>query len=149
MSTIAKLEQNLFRRVNAVLEPALRKGIGSSRFTRASLIVLETTGFKSGQQRRTPLWSVRLGPYRMVSTARGERSFWVKNIRLQPSVSYYVGGKQRQSNALVLTQGEPLPKSAKLTPFLRRLTDLVSRYAREGWAIAILTPVDQHEVLPN
>ncbi len=143
MSAFTNLEQTLFRRVNAVLEPALRKGIGSFSFTRASLIVLETTGFKSGLQRRTPLWSLRLGRYRMVSTARGDRSFWIKNMQLEPQVSYYVGGKQRRSTALVLSQGQPLPESANLTPFLRKLTDVVSQYAGQGWAFAILTPANQ------
>lgn len=138
--SFAKLEQTVFRSLNGIVEPAVRMGIGSPRFTPASLIVLETTGFKSGQQRRTPLWSVRLGPYRIVSTGRGERSFWVKNLRKDSKVSYWVGGKRRESNALVIAQNDQPADSETLTPFLRKVTDLISRYAREGWAFAILTP---------
>lgn len=67
----AKLEQAVFRRLNAVVEPAVRSGIGSTTLAPASLIVLETVGSKSGLRRRTtPLWSIKLGRYRVVSTAR-------------------------------------------------------------------------------
>jgi hypothetical protein len=49
-----KLEKTIFRALNAVVEPAVRKGIGSPRFSPAGLIVLETTGFKSGQPLQPP-----------------------------------------------------------------------------------------------
>ena len=82
------LERNFFRRLNSVVEPAVRRGIASSRLTPASLIVLETTGFKSGKQRRTPLWSIGLGRYRIVSTVRGDRSFWIRNLQKEPKGSF-------------------------------------------------------------
>lgn len=134
------LEQRLFRSVNSIVEPAVRKGIGSPRFAPASLIVLQTTGFKSGQQRRTPLWSLRFGPYRLVGTARGERSFWVKNLRQQSRVSYFVGGKERLSDALVLTHVDQTEDLSAYTPFLSLLIRVVNRYSRDGWDFAILLP---------
>ena len=76
---LAAFEQKVFRNLNSVVEPAVRRGFGSPTRAPAGLIVLETVGFKSGTTRRTPLWSLRLGRYRVVSTARGNRSFWVKN----------------------------------------------------------------------
>ena len=82
-----KIEQRVFRRLNAVVEPAVRRGIGSPALAPASLIVLETVGFKSGKKRRTPLWSVCLGGYRIVSTARGDRSYWVRNLQRRPRVN--------------------------------------------------------------
>ncbi len=72
---VQKLEQKFFRALNSVVEPAVRKGIGSSRITPASLIVMETTGFKSGKMRRTPLMAMRVGKYILVATFRGGRSF--------------------------------------------------------------------------
>ena len=105
------------------------------------VIVLETVGFKSGLQRRTPLWSVRLGGYRVVSTARGERSLWVKNLLQQPKASYYLGGKLRESQAIVIADGAPQYSAAALSPFMRKVTEVFARYARSGWAFAILVPV--------
>ena len=103
----AGLEQKLFRSLNSVVEPAVRRGFGSPTLAPAGLIVLETVGFKSGTKWRAPLWSLRLGRYRVVSTARGNRSFWVKNLLRQPRVSYYVGGRIRASRAIVIAEGAP------------------------------------------
>jgi deazaflavin-dependent oxidoreductase (nitroreductase family) len=140
-TSFAKIEKNLFRRVNSIVEPAVRKGLGSPRLAPAGLIVLETTGFKSGQQRSTPLWSFRLGRYRLVSTARGDRSFWVKNLLKEPKVAYYVGGKRRESNAVVIAGDAPPKGSVELSPVMQKLSKLLHRYAQKGWAFAIFVPI--------
>jgi deazaflavin-dependent oxidoreductase (nitroreductase family) len=139
-SAFTKFEQTVFRSLNAVVEPAVRMGIGSPTLTPASLIVLETVGFKSGMRRRTPLWSVRLGRYRVISTARGQRSFWVKNLLKNPAVSFYLGGRRRESQAIVIAKGKPMPASAELTPALRRLSKVLMQCAPGGWTFAILAP---------
>jgi len=141
LTNFYKFEQKLFRGLNSVIEPAVRRGFGSPTLAPASLIVLETVGFKSGKQRRTPLWSFCLGHYRIVSTARGERSFWVKNLLQQPKVSYYLGGRRRDSHAIVIAEGAPQHSAATLSPVMRKLTEMFARYARGGWAFAILVPV--------
>ena len=142
MSTsFAKIEQNLFRRVNSFVEPAVRKGLGSPSLAPAGLIVLETTGFKSGKQRNTPLWSFRLGRYRMVSTARGDRSFWVKNLLKEPKVAYYLGGKRRESNAVVIAGNASQQDSVELGPIMQKVSKLLQRYAQQGWAFAIFVPI--------
>jgi deazaflavin-dependent oxidoreductase (nitroreductase family) len=138
--SFAKFERNFFRYLNAVVEPAVRHGIGSPRFTPASLIVLETTGFKSGQQRRTPLWSLRLGRYRLISTARGGRSFWVKNLQKDPEVGYYLAGRRRDSEAVVFAPGEEAVDTSRLPRILQGLVRLIAPYTRRGWAFAVLLP---------
>jgi len=139
-NNFAKLEQAVFRRLNAVVEPAVRSGIGSPTLTPASLIVLETVGFKSGLRRRTPLWSIKLGRYRVVSTARGERSFWVKNLLQQPVVSFYLGGRRRVSQAIVIVEGNCLPETPALSPAMRTLVKAFHALAQKGWAFVILVP---------
>ena len=134
-------EQKLFRGLNSVVEPAVRRGFGSTSLAPASLIVLETVGFKSGIQRRTPLWSFCLGRYRIVSTARAKRSFWVKNLLQQPKVSYYLGGRRRESQAIVIAKGVPQYSASALSPVVRKVTEIFARHARDGWAFAILVPV--------
>ena len=42
-----KLEREFFRMLNRVVEPAVRRGIGSPRFVPGGLILLESVGFKS------------------------------------------------------------------------------------------------------
>jgi len=144
MSTmLAKFEKNAFRRLNSVVEPAVRRGIGSLTLAPATLIVLETLGFKSGKQRRTPLWSFRLGRYRIVSTARGDRSFWVKNLLKEPKVSYYLGGKRRESNAFVITSNMLQQHSVQLPPILQQLAKTFFRNTRSGWTFAVLIPIKQ------
>jgi deazaflavin-dependent oxidoreductase (nitroreductase family) len=140
LSNFARFEKTVFRSLNAVIEPAVRRGVGSPRLAPASLIVLETTGFKSGEQRRTPLWSICLGRYRIVSTTRGKRSFWVKNLQQQPKASYYLGGRRRETDAIVIAAGSTPGQPDILTPLMQKLAVIFSRYAQQGWAFAILVP---------
>ncbi|MEZ5573033.1 MAG: nitroreductase family deazaflavin-dependent oxidoreductase [Halioglobus sp.] len=142
---VAKLEQAVFRSINTLVEPAVRRGIASSALTPVSLIVLESVGFKSGKARRTPLWSLRFGRYRIVSTVRGDRSFWVKNLQQQPRVSYYVGGKRREAEAIVIDGGPLDQRAATLTPALRGLARAFARYSQRGSVLAMLVPVTHPE----
>ena len=135
-----KLEQVFFRRLNAIVEPLVRKGIGSPSFTPTSVILLETVGFKSGLERRTPLLAIRLGKYTLVSTARGSRSFWVKNLQKNAQVKYYLGGKIKDSKAYVLLPGSnrKLPKSFPAA--IQKLASFLLENGPEDWAFAILGP---------
>jgi deazaflavin-dependent oxidoreductase (nitroreductase family) len=123
------------------VEPAVRHGIGSPRLLPAGLVVLESTGFKSGQQRRTPLVALGLGKYLLVATVRGERSFWVKNLRKQPRVRYWRGGREKQARAFVLAPGKAFRRPASLPPLLAELAARLNPLTRQGWAFAILSPV--------
>ena len=139
MSIFSKFEQRLFRAINAVAEPAIRKGVGSSHWLGASLLVLESTGFKSGQQRRTPLWSIGLGKYRLVSTFRGDRSFWVKNLQKQPEAAFYLGGKRYDTQSVVFAPGVKFDADG-LPLAVQGLTKVFTRAAERGMAVALLLP---------
>ena len=139
----ASVEREFFRRLNAVVEPAVRFGVGSPRLAPAGLIVLESTGFKSGLKRRTPLTAVKLGPYVIVSTVRGERSFWVRNLRKRPRVRYWRGGREHETRAFVLAPGKPFRRPASLPPLMALLAKRLHGLTRRGWAIAILSPVEE------
>ena len=134
----AGFEQKFFRYLNGLVEPAVRKGFGSPRLLPGGLVVLESIGFKSGARRRTPLLSFGIGRYRVVSTVRGDRSFWVRNLVKQPKVSYFLGGKRRHAKAIVLVDGQPTSDATPASPVLRKLTELLARRAKNGLAIAIL-----------
>jgi len=133
-----RAEQVVFRALNAVVEPAVRKGLASSRWTPSTLIVLETVGHKTGKTRRTPLLANRLGKHLLVSTFRGDRSFWVKNLEQSPDTSYYIGGKQVFSSAVVINTEEAPNAASTLPAYLKKLTSLLSPQTHRGWAFALL-----------
>ncbi len=138
---VNKLEREFFRKLNALVEPAVRRGLGSPRIAPAGLIVLESVGFKTGQPRRTPLAAMRLGSYVFVSTVRGERSFWVKNLQKQPRVRYFRGGREHEARAFVLAPGKKYKRPKSLPPLIGALTDAFAGHAPAGWALAVLMPV--------
>lgn len=139
--SLSKLEREFFRKLNAVVEPAVRKGLASPRIAPAGLIVLESTGFKSGQTRRTPLAAMRLGKYVFVSTVRGERSFWVKNLQKQPRTRYFRGGREHETKAFVIAPGKRYTRPKSLPSLIGLLTDTFAERAPDGWAMAVLMPV--------
>lgn len=136
-----RLEREFFRMLNRVVEPAVRRGVGSPRFVPGGLIVLETRGSKTGKLRRTPLTATRLQGHVFISTFRGERSFWVQNLQKQPRVSYYLGGRQRQARAFVMLPGKRYKRPKSLPATIGRITDFLAPYTRAGWAFAVLAPV--------
>jgi hypothetical protein len=132
-----KLEQRFFRVLNSIVEPAVRRGIFSSRLLPTTMIVLESTGYISGQARRTPLFCQQLGPYVLISTGRGKRSFWVRNLQRNSEVEYFMGGRAYAAQATVITADSPVdPKQLPtlLKPLARCLNTLTGR----GWAFALL-----------
>ena len=137
---LQNLERKLFGTLNRYVEPAVRKGLFSPRYAPGGLIVLETTGHKSGATRSTPLLATRLGPYLLVSTVRGERSFWVKNLLKDASVRYFLGGKAREASAYVLAAGEYRSESSGFPASVNKLMDLLAPLIGRGWAFAVLDP---------
>src|SRR5207253_7806764 len=84
------LASNLFRTLNSVVEPVVRAGCFSPNlFTPTGLIVLETTGRRSGKPHRTPVLARLMGDHLIVRTFRGERSAWFRNLRANPEVAYW------------------------------------------------------------
>jgi deazaflavin-dependent oxidoreductase (nitroreductase family) len=136
--TRQKLERNLFRALNSVVEPAVRKGILSSKCAPSGLLLLETIGFKSGQKRSTPLLAAHVGDYSFVSTVRAKQSFWIRNLRKQPEVDYYRGGKLKRATALVLTSETDLSSFESLPQPLAAISKTLVGAKDSGFALAIL-----------
>ena len=134
------LEQKFFRGLNRFVEPAVRAGVGSPRYAPGGMIVLETTGFKSGATRRTPLLATRLGHYTLISTVRGERSFWIKNLQKDAHTRYYLGGKARDAQAFVIAPGTAYKTPQSLPAIMGWLSDKLAPLTNRGWAFVILAP---------
>ena len=132
-----KLEQRFFRALNAVVEPAVRRGVLSSRLLPTTLIVLESTGYVSGQARRTPLFCQHRGSHVLISTGRGKRSFWVRNLQRKPDVEYFMGGRAYAAKAQVITADTPASPQ-QLPVLLRPLTGCLNAMTARGWSFALL-----------
>jgi len=134
-------EAELFRALNALVEPWVRAGCGSPGLFPTGLIVLETTGAKSGQPRRVPLLATVFDGCVFIATVRGPRSLWVRNLAAEPRVRYWVAGREHRGLARVFRPGEPLPDTEGLPPFARAAADGVLPPATLwGWTFAVITP---------
>ncbi len=135
-----KIETEFFRMLNRIVEPIVRKGIGSPRFLPSGLIVLETKGRKTGRRIRSPLAAIQVGEYVVVGTFRGNRSHWVQNLAKEPRTRFWLRGKLRDSKAFVMYEKKRfrLPKS--LPPHMQKIVGFLAPYTKAGWAFAVLSP---------
>jgi deazaflavin-dependent oxidoreductase (nitroreductase family) len=67
------------------------------------ILLLTTTGRKSGVKRVTPLQYEMIGEDCYIGAARGVKADWVRNIQINPKVEVRVGVKHFQGTAEVVT----------------------------------------------
>jgi deazaflavin-dependent oxidoreductase (nitroreductase family) len=66
------------------------------------ILLLTTTGRKSGRKRVTPLQYERIGCDYYVGAARGMKADWVRNIQSDPQVEVHVGARRFHGIAEVI-----------------------------------------------
>ena len=134
------LTSQFFRALNGFVEPVAESGCFSPDFWPTGLILLETTGRRSGQRRRTPVLAMMMDDHVIVRTIRGERSEWFKNLRANPDVRYWAGGRPRTARAVVHTPGEECSTEA-LPPFTAAGVAAAGLAVQlMGWRFAVLMP---------
>ncbi len=102
MSTRARFALAIQRRLlNPILRRALEAGLPVP-----GLALLETTGRKSGQPRRTPVTNGLHGATFWVVSEQGGAADYVQNIAENPRVRVKVGGGWRQGTARI-TDDDP------------------------------------------
>jgi deazaflavin-dependent oxidoreductase (nitroreductase family) len=132
-------EVQFFRAVNALVEPAVLAGCGAPGPWPTGLILLETTGARTGLPRRAPLLATVLEGCLFVSTARGPRAQWVKNLQIEPRVRYWLAGREHHGRAVVFAPGMPPPPTDGLPPLARLLADtLLPPATAFGWTFAVI-----------
>lgn len=92
--------QSAFRALNSVVLPAVRAGFGAPLPVGLGLVVVETTGRKSGVTRSVPVVAFRAGENVTVSTVRGN-SQWLANLEAAPAAAVWRNGKRREVTAVV------------------------------------------------
>jgi deazaflavin-dependent oxidoreductase (nitroreductase family) len=136
-------EAGFFRTLNRFVEPAAEAGCLSPDVWPTGLVLLETTGRRSGKPHRTPVLAMLVDGHVIVRTFRGERSDWFKNLRANPDVAYWSGGQKIPARAEVHVPGEEC-QTKSLPPFAAAGVAAASMAVRMlGWRFAVLVP--QHQ----
>ena len=97
-----RFDSVFFHLLNSLVEPAVRAGFGSPGLTPTGLVVLETTGRTSGLTRRVPLIGTLVGRFLVVGTVRAQRAQWVRNVRNDPTVRYWLFGQPYRARAVTI-----------------------------------------------
>ena len=100
--------------VNRVVAPLARSGLAGPLPIGVGLVMLQTTGRRTGRERQVPLLSARLGDRVVVGTVRSN-SQWFRNLAVDPDPAVWLHGSPRPADATVRTG-----------PFNMAVLDLVS-----------------------
>jgi len=79
--------------------------------------LLETTGRKSGEPRRTPIGGSRVGDQFWFVSEFGERSQYVKNIKANPNVRVRLRGRWHKGVAHLVADDDPTARLKSLPQF--------------------------------
>jgi deazaflavin-dependent oxidoreductase (nitroreductase family) len=143
----SSLETQIYRRVNSVLEPAIRAGLGAPLLSPAGLVVVEMLGAKTGKPRRVPLAALRFGNYLMIGTVRGERSLWVRNLAANGAVRVWLAARAKPMRAFVLRPGASTATPRALPLALRAAWRALAALTASGFAFALLAPAPERGAL--
>lgn len=132
--------QRFFRVLNRVVEPAVERGVFSTPLALSTLLLVEHVGRRSGRTYRTPLVATRTGAGWCVSTVRGHRSQWLKNLARMDETRFWLGGRARRARVWTALPGAwpgalPRPAAARVT------AAALSPWARAGLGLALLRPL--------
>jgi hypothetical protein len=100
-----EVEISHFSGLNRLVEPAVRAGFGSLWIFPLGLIVLETTGRKSGLPQRVPLLAAMIAGHVVVSTVRVQQSQWLRNALEDPDVRFWLRGQELRARAIIVMSG--------------------------------------------
>ena len=82
---------------NRLVKAAVRLGLPTP-----SVVILETTGRRSGEPRRVPVTRLIEGDTLWIVTEHGRRAAYVRNIEADPNVRVRVGRRWRAGTARIL-----------------------------------------------
>lgn len=104
----AKTIYHRIKFINQRMAANYKRGFGP----RGLVLLLTTTGRKSGQPRLTPLQFEEIDGAYYVASARGQEADWFKNIQACPHVHVQIGEREFDATA------EPLSDPARIADFI-------------------------------
>ena len=108
--------QAVHRLQKYVTNPPL-KGLLRAGIVPPSVVLLETTGRRTGKPRRTPVGDGVIGDTLWIVAEHGRRAGYVRNIEANPRVRIRVGGRWRTGTAHVLPDDDPRARQRQLSRF--------------------------------
>lgn len=109
------------------------EGVVGGPFEGATLLLLHTTGAKSGEERINPLMYFKDGDrYVIVASKAGADSHpdWYYNVKANPDVSIEVGTEQLVAQATVAPEPERTQLYEKMESFSRGFTEYKNKTSR-------------------
>jgi deazaflavin-dependent oxidoreductase (nitroreductase family) len=94
---------------NPVVLAAARAGLPTP-----TVVILETTGRRSGEPRRVPVTRLVEGDTLWIVTEHGRKAGYVRNIEADPRVRVRVGRKWRSGRAAILGPAGKVPAMVRL-----------------------------------
>ena len=141
MLDVATAEREFFRALNPLIEPWAKAGCVSPSRWPFGVVVIETTGRRSGESRSNPVLAMLVEDHLIIGTARGQRSDWFQNLQASPRVRYWLDGEPHTARALAFAPGveeasvEGLPSLVQ--DAIATLTPAVDAF---GCRFAVLVP---------
>ena len=106
------------RRVSTVLSAKvfnpLVKAAANAGIPLPGVVILETTGRKSGQTRRTPVGKGLVGDTLWIVAEHGARAGYVRNISANPRVRVKVGRRWRTGSAHPMPDDDPRERQRRM-----------------------------------
>jgi deazaflavin-dependent oxidoreductase (nitroreductase family) len=97
------------RLLNPLVKAAANAGIPLP-----SLVILETTGRKSGQPRRTPVGKAVEGNTLWIVAEHGRRAGYVRNLEANPRVRVKLGRRWRTGTARTMPDDDPRQRQRQI-----------------------------------
>ncbi|MEO7712522.1 MAG: nitroreductase/quinone reductase family protein [Gemmatimonadaceae bacterium] len=134
------LERDFYRTLNAALEPWLLAGAGSPGLLPVGIVLIETTGRLSDQPRRSPVAAQLIEGHLIVSTVRGSRSQWMRNLQAAPAVRAWISGEPRDFSATFWQPAQPMDVPLSFPDSVRAVLSAVLPLTALGLTVAVLAP---------
>lgn len=93
--------RSVLQHLNPIVEPIARNALSGPHLVGPGLILLETTGRRTGVTRSRPLLSWRVGSTVYAGTVR-PKSDWIANLRAEPTSTVWLDGAPAEVDATVI-----------------------------------------------
>ena len=102
--------------VNPPVRALAERGLGPK-----SVSLLETTGRRSGQARRTPVGNGQIGDTFWIVAEHGHQAAYVRNIEADPQVRVKIGHRWHRGTARIMEDDDPIARQKSLDPMNARM----------------------------